>query len=234
MANRVKSLRLVQVLLTILAQSLPQLGPKHTIEWVFGRKTGDKMLRNALAVTGMVVVGLSLSGCNRSLNTIAPTQPPQALPSTPTGEVNANELPPIGSEQQVASNNTEPLANTQQTPAAPTTPDNPQVAALDTTNTQQSSNVSVSREGMAGSWQVPTDGSECRIILAFTKWSGGYRAATRRCNSPEIQSVTAWDVKDQSVVLVDQNGSEVARLFGASESQYNGRTKSGGAVSFKR
>lgn len=90
------------------------------------------------------------------------------------------------------------------------------------------------REALAGSWNVPSDNAECRIILAFTKWSGGYRAATRRCTSPEIGTITAWDVKGQQVVLVDANGNTVARLYASAEERYDGTTNSGQRISFTR
>lgn len=184
-------------------------------------------INNSILVSGALALCTILVGCNQSLNAIAPTAPPRALPSTPAEPVATGQLPPITADAQQVP----PVA------AAPTTPENAapipgDIASADTPPT--SSSVAITREGMAGSWQVPTDGSGCRIILAFTKWSGGYRAATRKCNSPEIQTVNAWDVKDQSVVLVDQSGNEVARLFGTQNGHYSGRTKSGKPVSFTR
>jgi hypothetical protein len=92
----------------------------------------------------------------------------------------------------------------------------------------------ISREGMAGTWTVASDNPECRIILAFTKWSGGYRAATRRCNTPELAAVTAWDVKGSQVVLVDANGSNVATLVSAGPEQYQGQTTGGKPIQFTR
>ncbi|MBO8142886.1 MAG: AprI/Inh family metalloprotease inhibitor [Firmicutes bacterium] len=184
---------------------------------------------NSILVAGLVVVSTILAGCNRSLNSIAPVAPPRALPSTPAEPVLSNQLPPVNSGQQPPENQS--VAN------APTTPENQQnvqVANVATNPNQPTSTLKISREALAGSWQVPTDGLDCRIILAFTKWSGGYRAATRKCISPEIQAINAWDVKDQTVVLVDQSGNEVARLFASQSGRYDGRTTSGEAVSFVR
>ena len=94
---------------------------------------------------------------------------------------------------------------------------------------------SISREAMAGTWTVASDNPDCRIILAFTKWSGGYRAATRRCNSdPNWAPVTAWDVKGDSVILVDSNGSQVASLYSAGPERYDGSMAGGAAISFTR
>lgn len=184
-------------------------------------------LKNPIFVIGLLSAGFLLSSCNQSLNSIAPNSPPQALPSAAAEPVNSGQLPPINSGQQPPVD--QPVAS------APSTPENQPLAPVDSAAIDAtSSNVKISREGMAGSWQVPTDSADCRIILAFTKWSGGYRAATRRCNSPEIQTINAWDVKDQSVVLVDQSGNEVARLFGTNSGRYDGRTKNGDPVSFTR
>lgn len=183
----------------------------------------------SILVIGLLSAGTLLSGCNQSLNSISPNSPPSSLPSAPAQPVASGQLPPINTNQQQLPN--------QQVASAPTTPENQPLTPVETSttgSTPTSSSVKITREGMAGSWQVPTDGADCRIILAFTKWSGGYRAATRRCSSPEIQTINAWDVKDQSVVLVDQSGNEVARLFGTSGGRYDGRTKGGKPVSFTR
>jgi len=187
-------------------------------------------LKNLITITGALALTAFLSGCNQSLSSVTPSAPPRALPSAPADPVTASQLPPIGSDQQQT-------LNDQQIATAPTTPDNQPNAPLETASVETgptSSSFEITREGMAGSWQVPTDGVECRIILAFTKWSGGYRAATRKCSSPEIQTVNAWDVIDQSVVLVDQSGNEVARLFGTQSGRYDGRTTNGQPVSFVR
>ena len=92
----------------------------------------------------------------------------------------------------------------------------------------------VSRESVSGAWIVSSDNPDCRMILAFTKWSGGYRAATRRCNTPELGAVTAWDVKGNQVVLVDGSGNAVATLYSAGAERYDGQTSSGKAIQFTR
>ncbi len=189
-----------------------------------------------LAVTVLAVSSL-LAGCNQSLNSIAPTAPPSALPSAPAEPVASGQLPPINSAQADSTGRNQAArqeAANQQIASAPVTPEINNQAPVNEITPATTGTTKVSREGMAGSWQVPTDGADCRIILAFTKWSGGYRAATRRCSSPEIQAINEWDVKDRSVVLVDQSGNEIARLFGSNGGNYQGRTKSGQAISFTR
>lgn len=171
---------------------------------------------------GSVIVGLLLSaalvGCNQtgSVNT---RLPPEPLPSSPTEPVQSGELQPVDPEVQVAGQ-----------PEAPSVPS----AENEVPSSIEPSGEPVTREAMAGSWNVPSDNADCRIILAFTKWSGGYRAASRRCNSPEIAAVTAWDVKGNQVVLVDGSGATVARLYNSGGSRYDGSTNSGGKITFTR
>ena len=185
-----------------------------------------QQIRSTALSLALVFTSL-LTGCNQSLNSISPSAPPSALTPSASEPVATGQLPPINTQP-----NTPPA-----TAQAPTTPDNQPLVTANNSPTDKgptTSSFEVTREGLAGSWQVPTDGIDCRIILAFTKWSGGYRAATRKCQSPEIQSVNAWDVKDQSVVLVDQSGNQVARLFGTQSGRYDGRTSSGQPISFAR
>jgi len=186
-------------------------------------------INSLILLTGLLVTSVMFTGCNRSLNSITPVAPPRALPSTPAVPVTSNQIPPIDSNQQA------PVEQAQGN--APITPENQQKIQnqqIASNLNENNSNIKISREALSGSWQVPTDGLDCRIILAITKWSGGYRAATRKCISQEMQAINAWDVKDQTVVLVDQSGNEVARLFAKQSGRYDGRTTSGEAVSFVR
>ena len=92
----------------------------------------------------------------------------------------------------------------------------------------------VTRQALVGAWTVSTGGSNCQIFLALTKWSGGYRAASRGCSAAAISDVQAWDVKGSQVVLVNSSGSNAATLFKSTESRYDGSTNGGGAISFSR
>lgn len=180
---------------------------------------------NTVRFACVLTVGLVLAGCNRSAD-VNTRLPPEPLPSSPTEPVQTGDLQAIDPEVQVAGQS--------QDPAAPATPDVQQQPQLAAEQPPKPSGEKITREGMAGSWNVPSDNAECRIILAFTKWSGGYRAATRRCNSPEIAAVTAWDVKGQQVVLVDGAGSTVARLYSSGNSRYDGSLNSGNKITFTR
>lgn len=171
----------------------------------------------------LVVLGLAITGCNRSINSISPAgSQPQRLPSAPVEDVSSDQLPPPVDATTVAE--------------APQTPD-VEVASVDpsaVTPAPEPTGQPVTREAVSGSWNVDSDNPDCRMILAFTKWSGGYRAATRRCNSTELTNVSAWDVKGQQVVLMDSGGNTVARLYQSSGSRYDGTTNGGSPISFTR
>jgi len=188
-------------------------------------KTETKGLAMKLkSAVSLVVLAMAITGCNRSINSIAPSSnAPQRLPSAPVEQVQSDQLPAPVENQQVA--------------AAPTAPETPSVAEPAVTPPPPpppTSGEPVTREAVSGSWNVESDNPDCRMILAFTKWSGGYRAATKRCNSSELASVSAWDVKGQQVVLMDGGGNTIARLYNSGGNRYDGSTNSGKPVSFTR
>jgi hypothetical protein len=174
----------------------------------------------------LLVLSFAITGCNRSINSIAPSSP-QRLPSAPVETVEQSQLP-------------EP-ADSALTPA-PTEATAPQAPSVAQPETQiavnepapQPTGAPVTREGVSGAWIVASDNPNCRLILAFTKWSGGYRAAPKRCNSAELSSVTAWDVEGQQVKLMDNSGNTIARLYQSASERYDGTTNSGSPVSFTR
>ena len=168
-------------------------------------------------------LALALAGCTRTngLNQggTLPTQqtPPASLRPAPLTPVNQGELNPV----------TPPPPTTPE--AIPEAPKPVEVAKVEPKNAQP-----VTRQAMVGAWTVATGGSNCQIFLALTKWSGGYRAASRGCSAAAIKDVQAWDVKGKQVVLVNSTGSTAATLFRSSESRYDGSTTGGGAISFSR
>lgn len=175
----------------------------------------------------MLVAGLAMAGCNRSVNSVLNTgSDPQRLPSAPVDPVQSGQLPPPqGTGTDMAGLEPQPAG------AAPTIPENSTQPAP----AQPAPNGEpVTREAVSGTWTVSSDNSECRMILAFTKWSGGYRAATKRCESAELQTVSAWDVKGQQVVLMDGSGNTIARLYNSGGERFDGTTNSGQPVTFVR
>lgn len=188
---------------------------------------GTKTLIAVLLMTA------AIAGCTRSTSALnVNTQaPPQPLPSVPSGNVQTTQLDPIDNPV-VEPNSPLNAPTTTEVPEAPQVEPEPvEVAAVEP---PKPSNEPLTHEPLAGSWNVASDSAQCRAILAFTRWSGGYRATTLRCNAPELQTVTAWDVKGPRVVLVDANGSEVASLSSVGAERYSGTTSSGKPITFSR
>lgn len=187
-----------------------------------------KYLRPAALVCASLAVALLVSACNRSVSAL--DVPPASLPPAPLDPVQSQELDPVtGQPIQPQPGQVQP-GDTQMAAVDPNAGTQPQSI----TPPASASSQSITRESMAGTWTVASDNPECRIILAFTKWSGGYRAATRRCNAPELTSVTAWDVSGNQVVLVDSSGNTVASLYATGAERYEGRTSNGTPVRFSR
>ena len=185
----------------------------------------------------ILLMALAVAGCNRSSNAlnISTRTPPQPLPSVPSGNVESAQLDPI-SQNTPQPENSSSVLDAPTSPQAPTVDATQEVKPLETASleTTPASTEPLTHEPLAGSWNVASDSSQCRAILAFTKWSGGYRATTLRCNSPELSTVTAWDIKGSQVVLVDSSGSQVASLGSVGTERYAGTTKTGKPISFSR
>ncbi len=178
-------------------------------------------------VTGlMLFAALVATGCTRGANlnqggTLPNNQQAATpLPPAPTQPVQNGELKPIGDPGSTDVAATDP---TQQPVEEIKPPANPGANAKP-----------VTRQAMIGAWTVSTGGSNCQIFLALTKWSGGYRAASRGCSAAAVADVQAWDVKGKQVVLVDSSGGQAATLFRSSDTRFDGSTKGGGAISFTR
>lgn len=187
------------------------------------------MNANRVMTTSALAALLGLAACSQSVqrasyppsNTLTPVRTQAALtPSSPTPpaaspEVASSDLPDDGAggveTASVAPATDAPVASVTQTAAKP-----------------------VSRESMIGRWSVSADGKNCEIFLALTKWSGGYRAATRGCAGSALGAVQAWDVKDGRVVLVDASGNRAASLGKQTATLYSGASNGGGQVSFTR
>ena len=168
-----------------------------------------------------------LSGCTRTTDLnqggTLPTAQNQAAPlqPAPLTPVNEQQLEPVQQVEQTPLPTAEPVAANQE--------------PVQVANAQPPANAQpVTRQAMIGAWTVSTAGSNCQIFLALTKWSGGYRAASRGCSAAAITDVQAWDVKGSQVVLVDSSGGTAATLYKSSEERYDGSTTGGGAISFSR
>jgi hypothetical protein len=50
------------------------------------------------------------------------------------------------------------------------------------------------------------------VFLSLTKWTGGYRAASRGCVG-DAAAIAAWDVQGKQVILADSSGNQVVKAL---------------------
>lgn len=180
-----------------------------------------------LNITGLAAVSLlafALAGCQSAR--FAPLQPapqpaPEPLQPAPVSPIEQSQLPPPSQP---------PATDPTQFPEAPDAP-----GAEDTTDGTDvaSAGGEVTREALVGAWKVSTGGQSCQMFMALTKWTGGYRAASRGCPG-EAASVAAWDVAGSQVVLSDSTGNTVARLYASGSERFDGQTVGGQPISLSR
>lgn len=180
------------------------------------QETGKRKMRKfaVLVAIGLVVTA---AGCQRT--SYRPLPKPEPLSPAPVGTVQSGQL---------------------STPGNATTGDNgfPDAPADGQAQQQQFETAAagapaVTREALVGRWTISSGGSNCDLFLALTKWTGGYRAATRGCNN-EAALISAWDVQGNQVMLSDNSGNSYARLIKSGEENYNGTTATGQSVSLSR
>ena len=197
--------------------------------------SGTNSLSAALAVAATAII---VSGCTTSRIGGLNTQPAPLNPA-PSGTVSSSQLPPPSRPETTQAPTVDPngfpeapggtqLAGTLDEPALDGT-----TAAQDSSVQQVASTAPVTRETMVGAWSVSTGGANCQMFMALTRWSTGYRAASRGCPG-DAANVSSWDVDGNQVVLSDANGNRVATLFSSGGSQFNGQTSGGQAISLSR
>ena len=184
----------------------------------------------------MAAVLLLAAGCSRSVSPYySDNGGPPPLTPVPTGQVASNQLPPPPPPPPPSNNfgNPDPMVADAGVTADGGQGDLP--AAPEQQNTQVASvnRPAVSRNSVLGAYKVTTDGGNCQIILSLTKWSGGYRAASRGCPG-KVADVSAWDVSGSQVVLKDSSGSNVANLDSTGNARYEGRTNGGQNITLYR
>lgn len=184
-------------------------------------------MKSATQIVLPAALSLALAACVGPLarQERAPAPAPQRLPAAPAGQVTQSELPPPAAA--AADSAATPAAGTQVAALGP----QPAGAAAATPATTQ---VEIGRTDLLGGWTVSSGGSNCQLFMSLTSWSGGYRASTKGCASPELQSVSAWNLEGQQVKLVNESGATAVRLYAASKTQFSGQTGSGAAVSVSR
>jgi Protease inhibitor Inh len=192
-------------------------------------------MKPIFAVCALSLGAFVLAGCQSARLDGVTTQPaPAPLPAAPAGTVQQGTLAPIGGTvAQVDAGGT-------QFPNAPVNPNAPVAGATTpvapATGTQMASAATgpaISEDSLVGAWKVTTAGSSCQMFMAKTKWSGGFRAASRGCPG-DAAAVSAWTVSGSQVVLKDSNGNQVATLFSSGGTRFDGTTKGGQPISLSR
>lgn len=174
-----------------------------------------------MRLTYMVTVVAALAalqGCQRTSfgglqpQSAQPLAQPSSLSPAPVGGVEAGLLPDASTQNQF--------------------PEAPNAAAVNleqvATNAQP-----LTKEELIGRWTMSSGGQSCDVFLSLTKWTGGFRAASRGCSS-DLALVSAWNVEGKQVVLADSSGSNVARLYKTAVERYDGSTTAGQAINMGR
>ncbi len=199
-----------------------------------------------LAKTSLAVVAMLLAaGCSRSTPSVggysSPSAGPSPLTPAPAGQVASNQLPPPPPPPAPGGMQQNQPATDQATNTPPTNADgtpaggDTQTASLETKPDapKKSGGGAITRNSVLGAYKVTTTGGNCQIILSLTKWTGGYRAASRGCPGA-VADVSAWDVSGSQVLLKDSGGSQVASLSNSGGTRYDGQTKGGQSISLYR
>mgnify|MGYP001801010258 CR=1 FL=1 len=161
-----------------------------------------------------------LAGCTR---TVAPLESVSPLPAAPSGTVQQQTLEPVNvtpDQSQVDGQDGTQVATATDTDTSPV----PSAVSSEPVN----------RGSVAGVWDVQVAGGTCKFATSFTRRSQHYQASALRCPSPELSGVREWDVAGNQLVLYDQSGAAVARLFKTAENRFDGKTTGGTAVTFSR
>ena len=162
-----------------------------------------------IALSALVAIaGCSRTGLGPRIGQPAPLEP------APVGNVQSGQLTPAGQTGF---------------PDAPTTqgPSEQELQQVAATAPE------VTRDAMIGRWTISTGGNSCDVFLALTKWTGGYRAASRGCTD-QAATISAWDVQGKQVLLSDSSGNQFASLYKTGDKQFSGTTAVGQPISLSR
>lgn len=175
------------------------------------------------ALGTVFLVAVALAGCQSSRfgSTYSRPQPSTYQPLTPAppvGAIEQSQLPPPGSAAGTG--------DASQFPEAPLAPGQAPAGNAGGTDMASAGQPEISHDALVGAWKVSAAGQTCQMFMALTKWTGGYRAASRGCPG-QAADVAAWDVKGSEVVLSDSNGDTIARLYSSGNSSFSGQMSGG-------
>ncbi|WP_309085077.1 protease inhibitor Inh/omp19 family protein [Chelativorans sp.] len=168
--------------------------------------------------TGVFAISiLALAGCQSDRINPPPTRTPQPLPAAPSGTVTGTQLPPPTQPTGPAAAPVQPAATTPAVdPAA-----------------QAASAPAVEKNSLLGSWNVSSGGSSCQMFLTLTKYGNSSRGGTRGCSN-ELANMRAWEVAGNQVVVYDDSGNTIARLYSSGAGRFDGQTTGEPPVSLSR
>jgi len=173
----------------------------------------------AVGITAVLTSGCSMLSFGRNEPA---AMAPAPLVAAPTGSITGAALPPPdGLTPPAAPSGLAALDPNAQVPA-------PAIAV------PASASVEVGRTDLLGGWTISAAGDSCQLFMTLTTWAGGYRASTRGCTNPALQTISAWNMESGQVQLLNDSGTTIARLYPASKTLFNGQTEGGGPVIVSR
>lgn len=170
------------------------------------------LMASLLILEGCQRTGFSSFGAPQNNNLII-TQP-QPLNPAPVGGVETGQLPDTTSDG-----------------AFPQAPGGE--AATQQLEELATSSQDVTKEELIGRWTLASGGQSCDVFLSLTKWTGGFRAASRGCTDG-LALVSAWNVEGKQVKLADSTGANIASLYKTASEKYDGATTGGQSISMGR
>jgi hypothetical protein len=170
----------------------------------------------AWRLAAAAVLTLALAGCFGTPRRVV--EPVRPAPSEPVQT--ADLAPPEVPEAPVAE---EPLPGEDE--------EETEVAALP----DPAPDLEIGRTDLLGGWQISSGGDTCQLFMSLTQWTGGYRASTRGCSSPELAGISAWELSGTTVTLKSGEGAaQVASLVATEPQRFSGSTAAGAPVTVSR
>ncbi len=207
-----------------------------------------KTTRQATRMLALTLMAGTLAGCSGmgNLGGLGGSSAPAPLTPAPTTPVQQGGLaplvvtpnaapPPAQAGQIVVTQPTTPPVDPNAPPVPGAKPaDGAASAVADAKPAPAGDSVEVKRTDLLGGWRLASGADGCQLSMALTQWSGGYRASTRGCASPELQKIAAWSLSGRTVTLIGNDGTTVATLSASSKERFSGSTSGGKGILFSR
>jgi hypothetical protein len=178
--------------------------------------TTSSLPTRAGQVALVAIFAATLAGCFGQQRQVV--EPVRAAPSEP---VQSADLAPPPGEVPEAPVAEEPLPGEGET----------EVTALP----DAAPGLEVGRTDLLGGWQLSSGGETCQLFMSLTQWTGGYRASTRGCQSPQLAGISAWELSGSTVTLKSGEGaSQVASLVATEPQRFSGATSTGTPITVSR